>query len=60
MYKQLINKYNNRVHRTIKMSPCNVNSSNEPNSVRGITLLLVNINMSLRNGIHQTIQINCL
>jgi len=29
MYKQLINKYNNGVHRTIKMSPGNVNSSNE-------------------------------
>jgi len=29
MYKQLINKYNNRVHRTIKMSPSKVNSSNE-------------------------------
>jgi len=29
MYKPLINKYNNRVHRTIKMSPGNVNSSNE-------------------------------
>jgi len=29
MYKQLINKYNNTVHRTIKMSPSNVNSSNE-------------------------------
>jgi len=29
MYKQLINKYNNRVHRTLKMSPSNVNFSNE-------------------------------
>jgi len=29
MYKQLIIKYNNRVHRTIKLSPSKVNSSNE-------------------------------
>jgi len=29
MYKQLIYKYNNRVHRTIKMSPSKVSSSNE-------------------------------
>jgi len=29
MYKQLINKYNNRVHITIKMSPTKVNSTND-------------------------------
>jgi len=29
MYKLLINKYNNRVHRIIKMSPNNLNSFNE-------------------------------
>jgi len=29
MYKQLINKYNNRVHRTIQIGPSNANSSNE-------------------------------
>jgi len=34
MYKQLINNYNNRVHRTIKMSPSNVNSSNEKQILR--------------------------
>jgi len=72
MYKPLINKYKNRVHRTIKMSPSNVNSSNEKqilqtsynqrkyllqvNFVRGTTFVSVDINMSLRKGIHQTIQ----
>jgi len=29
MYNQLINKYNKRVHRTIKLIPSIVNSSNE-------------------------------
>jgi len=29
MYKQLISKYSNRVHRTINMSPSKVISSNE-------------------------------
>jgi len=72
MYKQLVNKYNNRVHTTIKMSPSKVNSSNEKqilqtsynhlkyllqvNSVRGTTFVSVNINMYLRKGIPQTIQ----
>jgi len=73
MYNQLINKYNKRVHRTIKLIPSIVNSSNEikyykqptlswknllqVNSERGATFVLININMSLRKGIHQAIQL---
>jgi len=36
MYKQLINKYNNREHRTIKKSPSKVNSSNEKTNITKI------------------------
>jgi len=65
MYNQLINKYNKRVHKTVKMSPSNVNSSNEKQILqtsynhlkifvaskfrKGTTFVLVKINMSLRN-----------
>jgi len=37
MFKQLINKYNNRIHRTIKMSPSKVDSSNEKQKEKGYT-----------------------
>jgi len=51
LYKQLINKYNNRVQRKIKISPSNVNSSNEKQILQtSHNHLKIYVGSKFRNG----------
>jgi len=57
MYKQLINKYNNRVHRTIKKSTSKVNSSNEsPILQTSYNHLKIFVVLKFRKGDHVRIR----